>query len=74
MKQTQHGIEVKIADRAKALEHVARHLQMFKDEVKLNASDELIADARAISAASPPITPEYVSENAQRIDQLDEIG
>lgn len=71
VKQTQHGIEVKIADRAKALEQVARHLQMFKDEVKVSASDELIVAARAISAASPTVTPRYARENAHRLDELD---
>jgi len=35
--------DVEIAYRAKALEQVARHLQMFKVEVKLNAAEELIA-------------------------------
>ncbi|WP_135506837.1 terminase small subunit [Roseovarius aestuariivivens] len=72
VKQTKDGIEIKIADRAKALEQVARHLQMFKDDVKLNASEDLIAAARAISAASPPITPQYARENEHRLDELDE--
>jgi phage terminase small subunit len=71
VKHTQHGIEIKIADRAKALEQVARHLQMFKDEVKVSASEELLEAARAISAASPPISPEYVRENAHRLDELE---
>ncbi|SEN69925.1 Terminase small subunit [Roseovarius tolerans] len=71
VKQTKDGIEVKIADRAKALEQVARHLQMFKDVVDLQASEELITAARAISAASPPITPQYVRDNAHRLDALE---
>ncbi|WP_103762324.1 terminase small subunit [Roseovarius confluentis] len=71
VKQTKDGIEIKIADRAKALEQVARHLQMFKDEVKLGVSEDLIAAARAISAASEPLTPNYVRENAHRLDELD---
>jgi phage terminase small subunit len=71
VKQTQHGIEVKIADRAKALEQVARHLRMFKDEVEVRASEELLEAARAISAASPPISPEYVRKNIHRLDELD---
>lgn len=71
VKQTQHGIEVKIADRSKALEQVARHLQMFKDGVKVSASDELIKAAQVISAASPPLMPEYVRENSHRLDALE---
>ncbi|WP_135507507.1 terminase small subunit [Roseovarius aestuariivivens] len=72
VKQTKDGIEVKIADRAKALEQVARHLQMFKDEVQVSASDELRAAARAISAVAPPLTPDYIRRNAHRLDELDE--
>jgi len=71
VKQTKDGIEVKIADRAKALEQVARHLQMFKDVVDLQTSGELVNAARAISAASPPITPQYVRDNAHRLDALE---
>lgn len=71
LKQTQHGIEIKIADRAKALEQVARHLQMFKDEVEVSASEELLEAARTISAASPPISPEYIRNNAHRLDELE---
>ena len=71
VKQTKDGIEVKFADRAKALEQVARHLQMFKDEVNVSVSVELIKAAQAISAASQPITPEYVRENSHRLDALE---
>ena len=71
VKQTKDGIEVKIADRAKALEHVARHLQMFKDEVNVSVSVELIKAAQAISAASPPLTPGYVRKNSHRLDALE---
>lgn len=35
IKETQAGIEIKMQDQAKALENVARHLGMFKDEIKL---------------------------------------
>ncbi|RKT27706.1 terminase small subunit [Roseovarius halotolerans] len=48
VKQTKEGIEVKIADRGKALEQVARHLQMFKDHVELGVSEEFVKAARAI--------------------------
>jgi phage terminase small subunit len=34
-KETKYGIEVKIQDRAKALEHIARHLGMFNDKINL---------------------------------------
>lgn len=71
VKQTKDGIEVKIADRGKALEQVARHLQMFKDVVDLQASEDLVNAARAISAASEPITPQYARENAHRLDALE---
>jgi phage terminase small subunit len=67
VKQTKDGIEVKIADRAKALEQVARHLSFFKDEVKLNASAELLEAARKINAASPPLDPTYMRDNAHRL-------
>lgn len=36
VKQTQAGIEIKMHDQAKALENVARHLGMFKDETKID--------------------------------------
>lgn len=72
VKQTRDGIKTKIADRAKALEQVARHLQMFKDEVQLSVSEELRIAARAISAASPPLTPKYIEENKHRLDELDQ--
>lgn len=72
VKQTQHGIEIKIADRAKALEQVARHLQIFKDEVEVSASEELLEAARAISAASPALTPDYVRQNAHRLNALED--
>lgn len=71
VKQTQHGVEVKIADRAKALEQIARHLQMFKDQVEINASEDLIRAARAISASSPSLDPEYARKNASRLRDLD---
>lgn len=32
-KETKYGIEIKIQDRSKALEHIARHLGMFNDKV-----------------------------------------
>jgi hypothetical protein len=32
VKETQHGIEIKFQDRAKALESIARHLGMFDKE------------------------------------------
>jgi len=67
VKQTRDGIEVKIADRAKALEQVARHLSFFKDAVQLDASTELLEAARRINAASPPLDPAYMRENADRL-------
>ncbi|MFW5438107.1 terminase small subunit [Paenibacillus apiarius] len=36
VKQTQAGIEIKMHDQGKALENVARHLGMFKDESKID--------------------------------------
>lgn len=32
-KETKYGIEIKIQDRSKALEHIARHLGMFNDKI-----------------------------------------
>jgi phage terminase small subunit len=34
VKQTQSGVEIKFRDQDKAMENIARHLGMFKDEVK----------------------------------------
>lgn len=67
VKQTRDGIEVKIADRAKAMEQVARHMSFFKDEVKMNASQELLEAARKINAASPPLDARYMAKNASRL-------
>ena len=41
VKQTRDGIEIKIADRARALEQIARHLSFFNDTVQVSASEEL---------------------------------
>lgn len=38
-KVSKEGIEVKVHDQAKALEHVARHLGMFKERVELTGKD-----------------------------------
>lgn len=70
-KQTKDGIEVKIADRSKALEQLARHLSFFNDKVAMGVSDELLQAARQINAASPPIDPKYMAKNAYRL--LDEV-
>ncbi|WP_372675262.1 terminase small subunit [Aquicoccus sp.] len=67
VKQTKDGIEVKIADRAKALEQVARHMSFFKDAMQLSASDELMEAARKINAASPPLDARYMAKNASRL-------
>lgn len=40
VKETKFGIEVKVQDRAKALENVARHLGMFKLEVNHGLQDD----------------------------------
>ena len=71
VKQTKDGIEIKVADRTKAMEQVARHLSFFKDEVKVSASEELLEAARKINAASPPLDPKYMAENAYRLADLD---
>lgn len=67
VKQTRDSIEIKIADRLKALEQVARHMSFFKDEVKVNVADELLEAARRINAASPPLDPVYMRDNAHRL-------
>jgi hypothetical protein len=46
----------------------AGRLQMFKDEVNVSAPGALIKAAQAISVASPPITPEYVSLDLRNLD------
>ncbi|MEQ8254809.1 MAG: hypothetical protein RH980_01970 [Roseovarius confluentis] len=45
---------------------------MFKYIVDIQKSEELIKGARAISAASPPIMPQYTRENAPPLDELDD--
>ena len=72
VKQTKDGIEVKIADRQKALEHVARHLSFFKDKVEVDASEELIAAARRINAEAPPMDANYMAANADRLGEDDD--
>lgn len=67
VKQTKDGIEVKIADRAKALDQVARHMSFFKDAMQLSVSDELLDAARKINAASPPLDAKYMAQNAHRL-------
>jgi hypothetical protein len=42
-KQTQHGIEIAIVDRAKPLEMVAKHLGLAKEQVAVDLSDRLSA-------------------------------
>lgn len=74
VKQTQHGIEVKIADRSKALEQIARHLQMFKDQVEVTASQDLLEAARKINASSPPLDARYMRSNADRLRAGDQEG
>lgn len=39
VKETKFGVEVKVQDRAKALENVARHLGMFKTDVNLGVQE-----------------------------------
>jgi phage terminase small subunit len=57
VKQTQHGIEVKIADRSKAIDQIAKILGLYQENVNHSISEELLAVARAINAASPALTP-----------------
>jgi len=57
VKQTQHGIEVKIADRSKAIDQIAKILGFYQENVNHSVSEELLAVARAINAASPALTP-----------------
>lgn len=39
-KETKYGIEIKIQDRSKALEHIARHLGMFNDKINLGVDPD----------------------------------
>ncbi|KEP68790.1 hypothetical protein DL1_08545 [Thioclava dalianensis] len=61
MKETKQGIEVKISDRGKALEMVARHLGMLNGKVELDASAELLEAARALNLATTTIAPGALS-------------
>ena len=40
MKQTAGGLEIKLRDRDKAMENVARHLGMFNDKLTLKGEAE----------------------------------
>lgn len=42
VKQTQHGLEVKVRDRDRALENVAKFLGMFKNQMELTSPDGLM--------------------------------
>lgn len=56
VKETKDGIQVTISDRAKALENVARRLNMFKGEVVVTPSDaltDLIGQINRQGSASP---------------------
>ena len=72
LKQTKDGIEIKIADRSKALEQVARHLAFFNDKVEIGVSEELLQAARNMHAASPPLDADYMLKNAGRL--LADVG
>lgn len=74
VKQTKDGIEIKIADRGKALEQVARHLGFFNDSMKLDVREEFLQAARAINAGSPPLDAKYMAQNAHRLPDDEGVG
>ena len=43
------------------------HYGIFRPRPEADVNQELLQAARAISAASPPITPEYAKQNAHRL-------
>ncbi|WP_073197260.1 hypothetical protein [Roseovarius marisflavi] len=60
-------MEIKIADRGKALDQLARILGFYNDKLELTASQELLDAARRINASSPPLDPGYMAKNAARL-------
>jgi len=54
VKQTQHGLEVKVRDRDRALENVAKYLGMFKNHMELSNPDGSLK-------APPPTTIQIVA-------------
>ncbi|MGC9371103.1 MAG: terminase small subunit [Paracoccaceae bacterium] len=57
VKETRQGIEIKLADRGKALDLIGKHLGLFKERVELDASQELLEAARTLNASTTTLTP-----------------
>lgn len=56
-KQTQHGIEIAMQDRAKPLEMIAKHLGLAKEQVIVDTSDRLSAGLTEILARLDAAAP-----------------
>lgn len=61
-KETKYGIEIKIQDRSKALEHIARHLGMFNDKINLGVDPESPIAALMSAVAGKTLKPVVENE------------
>ena len=64
VKQTKEGLEIKLLDRGKALENVARHLGMFNDKLTLkgDAENPLTLLLKQVSGSSLPVVKDEDAE------------
>jgi len=69
---TRRSMTIKTPDRVGAAKALLSRELPARDTLKAEYDDEFLRAARAISAASPPLNPEYMEANAHRLDELDE--
>src|SRR6056297_2854492 len=70
--RTRRSLTIKTPDRVGAAKALQSREPSARDTLKAGYDDELLRVARAISAASPPVDPDYVKANAHRLDELEE--
>lgn len=67
---TKHTTTCELPDQTQALMVLAKHMGLTQAAPNANTSDELLAAARAINAASPVATPEYIRTQSHRIREF----
>jgi phage terminase small subunit len=65
VKETRDGVEVKLADQAKALENVARHLGMFKERVEHSGPNGSAIQVEQVQADAESFTRTILSLSAR---------
>ena len=70
--RTRRSVTIKTPDRVGAAKALLSRELPARDTLKAEYDDEFLRAARAISAESPPLDPEYMEANAHRLDELDE--